>query len=126
MSASALYGHYVESARRMALSPPSALRHGAPRWAAVLLRHGLEHGLRLYLSRKAPGSQATNFTVQLICLRKLFADKALAKRAASAWSALSAASHHNGYELPPSMNQLSGWMDTVDLFLATVDGELLR
>ena len=37
------------------------------------------------------------------------------------WSALSAASHHRGYELPPQLPDLLNWLDTTEAFLEAVE-----
>ena len=89
------------------------------RCAALLTRQALEAHLSKVLESRAPGAQATPFRTQLLCLNELFSDPDLARRIAYTWSSLSAATHHYGYELPPTANQMRGWMETVRTFIGT-------
>jgi hypothetical protein len=89
----------------------------ARRSSALLARHALEAELGDWLVYEHQISSSANFTVQLICLQHLHPDKALARRVAWTWSALSAACHHRGYELPPPLTDLLTWLDTVDAFI---------
>jgi hypothetical protein len=84
------------------------------RAAAILGRQALEEALRSILDREAPGARAAPFTTQLVLLRALHDDRELAGRVAYTWAALSRATHHQGYELPPPVESLRGWLDVVD------------
>jgi len=41
-------------------------------------------------------------------------DAPLATRVSWAWSALSHACHHHGYELPPTAHELTLWLDVAE------------
>ena len=83
-----------------------------PRTAALLGRQALEHSLTLFWKQKAPGVEQANMRAQLLCL-PVYADPDLARRVRYVWHALSGASHHHAYELPPLESELSGWLDEV-------------
>lgn len=83
------------------------------RAATILARQALEGCLTQVLSDRAPGSHAAKFDPQLVVLCEVFPDRALARRARYAWCALSSASHHQSYELPPTAEELRDWMSTV-------------
>jgi len=113
-----LINTFLEGARSLLDDPPQAMIHAAPRSAAAMARNALEHAMAVHLKGLAPGSQACDFTTQLIVLQHYMADKSLARRVAWTWSALSRATHHNGYELPPPRTDLERWLETVAEFAA--------
>lgn len=81
--------------------------------ATILARQALESRVAEVLIERAPGSQAARFDAQLIVLIEVHADRDLAVRVRYTWSALSAASHEQGDELPPTADQLRGWIAVV-------------
>jgi hypothetical protein len=88
-----------------------------PRAAALLGRQALERAVDDYwTSRQIPLASLPTLQ-QLICLREYHADADLAGRVHHAWNALSRACHHHPYDLPPSAAELSGWLETVDVWL---------
>ena len=93
----------------------------ARRSSALLARHALEKALGDWLLEEHQVSRTANFTVQLICLQRLHPDTALARRVSWTWSALSAASHHRGYELPPPLSDLLTWLDTTQAFIESME-----
>ncbi|MCB9688178.1 MAG: hypothetical protein H6738_17300 [Alphaproteobacteria bacterium] len=97
------------------------LHPGAEGWwsrAGVLLaRQALERELARRLIAKGGTTEAT-FTAQLLVLPDLLGDERLAGDVAWAWAALSDASHHHGYELPPTEGEVRRWLDVVDRFVA--------
>ena len=95
-----------------------ALGRTARRSSALLARHALETALGDWLVSEHQVSRSANFTVQLICLQHLHPDRELAQRVSWTWSALSAACHHRGYELPPPLTDLLTWLDTVETFVS--------
>ena len=95
------------------LDEPGCLGRAARRSAAFLIRHALESELGDFLDGKAPGARSANFSVQLQCLQRLHPDTELARRVSWTWEALSKATHHHGYEIPPSRKDLARWMGTV-------------
>ncbi len=99
---------------RALLEAPGALGASAPRSVALLSRIALEEALRSWLDRNAPGARAANFSVQLLCLQHYADDKAFARRVAWTWEALSRATHHHGYELPPLTVDLQRWLQVVE------------
>jgi len=89
---------------------------GWSRRAAVhLTRQALEQTVRRLLIRHggAP-DEHTSFTAQLLVLPELLGDAEMARRVAWTWAALSRASHHHTHELPPTADELQGWIATVD------------
>lgn len=87
------------------------------RAAAMLARQALEGALRDFLLAEAPGAQEAPFKTRLLLLRALHRDKEMAARAAYAWVALTRATHHQGYELGPTVEELRGWIETVRAFV---------
>lgn len=87
------------------------------RASAMLARQALEGALREFLLAEAPGAQEAPFRTQLLLLRSLHRDRDLATRAAYAWVALTHATHHEGYELGPTAEELRGWIETVRAFV---------
>lgn len=92
-----------------------------PRCVAFLLREALEDHVATILDRIAPGVRATPMRAQLITLRVLWSRPELARRVAHTWSALSEATHYQGYELAPASADLHGWMQTVEELVAFGD-----
>ena len=92
------------------------------RWpvaAALLIRQALEGVLVELWRAKRPGVEAANLAVQLLCL-PLVLPAPLARRVAFTWSALSLASHHHAYELPPTTQELGAWFETTELLVREV------
>jgi hypothetical protein len=107
------------------MSAPSTSLEG--RWpvaAALLIRQALERVLVELWRATEPGVEAANVTVQLLCL-PLVVDEGLARRVAWTWSALSRASHHHAYELPPTASELSAWFDATEALVGEV-GRITR
>ena len=96
--------------------PTSATVGLWPRAAAVLARQALERGLIEVLSAKVAGIQQAPVRSQLLCLRIVLDDAAIADDVTVAWWALSRACHHLSYELPPTAAELRAWIDVVDRF----------
>ncbi|MBX3271680.1 MAG: hypothetical protein KF729_15545 [Sandaracinaceae bacterium] len=92
------------------------------RAAAHLARQALESAMRVRLARRTHRIEEVSFRVQLLCLT-LECDAAAAAQAAYAWSALSTALHHHGYELPPTARSLRAWVDAVERVVERLDRE---
>jgi hypothetical protein len=90
-----------------------------PRATAVLTRQALERGLTEVLSAQVEGIQQAPVRAQLLCLRIVLDDTAIADEMNVAWWALSRACHHLSYELPPTAAELRAWIDIVDRFVET-------
>ena len=108
-------------ARRMVEERRAETKGVWPRAAAFLTRQAMEEAMRRLWLERAPGTQATPFTTQLLCLHE-YLDPEIAERAAFAWGALSEACHHHGYSLPPTANNLLRWMDTVEALIVACEG----
>lgn len=89
----------------------------APRAATILARQALEQAMTEVLRARAPGSHVAPFTVRLLLLAEVLGDRDLAAAASYTWSALSAASHQQGYELPPTHHELRRWLSVVSELL---------
>ena len=92
-----------------------------PRAAALLARQALEQALDDYWrARRLPLGREVSRRAQFICLREYARahEKELAARLHHAWTALSQACHHHGYELAPTAGELQGWMEVVGEWLA--------
>lgn len=88
-----------------------------PRAAALLARQALEAELDRALASRAPGlEQCASTRAKLLCLRR-FRDHETALAVEHAWMALSHACHRHAYELPPSVDELRGWMEVVEEFV---------
>jgi hypothetical protein len=101
------------AAARALVDRPSKDTSGMwPRAAVFLARQALEVALKTYWSAKAPGVENCPTRAQLLCLGG-YLDGSLAQRGNLVWAALSRASHHHPYDLPPTHEELVGWCDTV-------------
>jgi hypothetical protein len=107
-------GDLLEAARAMICQPRPETSGLWPRAAALLARQALEEALDDFWSRQAPGIERASTTCQLLCLPAYLPDRQLAGQAAHAWVALTHACHHHPYELPPTAEELSRWLEVVD------------
>ena len=82
------------------------------RAAAFVVRQALEEAVYHALHSRFGVGRSTSFTAQMIALREVVDDE-LAATVAWTWSALSAATHAQGYALPPTVGELERWMETV-------------
>lgn len=80
-----------------------------PRAAALLGRQALETAVkdRFPQLADAPG-RARN-----ICLPFLLDDADLGRQLSMSWTALSHATHHHAYDLPPTAEELKHWLQPV-------------
>lgn len=83
------------------------------RSAAFLARQALEEAIYQRLHGEFGMGRETSFRAQLIALRQAI-DPALAAEVAWAWTALSSATHAHGYALPPTIEELHRWVETVE------------
>lgn len=81
-----------------------------PRAVAILTRQALEMSLDRLWARVYPPVAGASMRAQLLCL-PTYLDPELAARASVTWSALSRASHQHAYELPPTAEELAGWLE---------------
>ena len=92
-----------------------------PRAAALLGRQALETSLSRLWALKAPGVEECSWQAQLLVLPAFLGDEQLAEDAAHAWSALTRATHHHAYELPPTQEELARWLSDVQRTIHKVD-----
>ena len=84
-----------------------------PRAAAVLARQALELQVDRICGERDPALAQCSERAQLLCLPSLM-DHRQAKEIAFVWSALSRSVHHHPYEMPPTAEELEGWIDVVE------------
>lgn len=85
------------------------LRGVWPRAAALLGRQALETAI----DHVEPSLREATARARLLCLPELVGED-LAHDVAHAWSALSRATHHHAYDLPPTADELLTWLEVVD------------
>lgn len=102
----------LSEARQLVERSGAGTRGLWPRASALLARQALEVALRTYWSDVAPGTEEASMRGQLLCLEG-YLPAATARRAHLVWTALSRASHHHVYELPPTRDELLSWCATV-------------
>jgi hypothetical protein len=108
----------VAEARRLLETPSSSSSGWWSRAAVLLARQALEARLAELVSAKGGDPRDAPFTAQLLVLPELLGDAELAGRVAWAWTALSRASHHHGYELAPTSSEVARWLEVVELFIS--------
>lgn len=106
-------------------APPPGLEGRWPVAAALLLRQSLEGSIHELWRAVAPGVEQASETTQLLCLGTQIEGR-LARRVGFTWSALSRASHHHAYELPPTAVELAAWFETADELRLAVDARLAK
>ena len=84
-----------------------------PRAAVLLVRQSLEVTLKTYWSAKAPGAEECPTRAQVLCLGLYVGDEELGRRAAQVWAERSQAAHVHPYDLPPTREELLGWIEVV-------------
>lgn len=107
----------LAAARKLVDAPDAADGFGRGVWArssAVLARQALEQQVRIALSKAGGALEKTNFTAQLLCLYGVTSNDRIPRVAHYVWSALSHATHHRAYELPPSAKSLRAWFTLVE------------
>ena len=82
------------------------------RAAAFVVRQALEEAVYQALHSRFGVGRSTTFTAQMIALREVV-EPELAATVAWTWSALSAATHAQGYALPPTVGELERWMGVI-------------
>lgn len=109
----------LEAARRLVEQPIDLTDGLWGRAATFLARQALEQRLSDILAVRAPGSQEAPFDARLLVLGEVLGNRELAAQARYTWAALSQASHHHSYELPPTSKELGDWIEAVERFLET-------
>lgn len=80
-----------------------------PKAAALLGRQALEAGI----TQRFPELSDASGRIRNLCLPYLLGDDALARDLIESWGALSHATHHHAYELPPTAVELERWLQPV-------------
>lgn len=93
-----------------------------PRATALLARQALETALRQFWETAAPGVEQVSFRAQLICLPAYLGDEVLSERISHCWWVLTRAVHHHAYELSPTLDELSTWLDEASALVTSLDG----
>jgi hypothetical protein len=87
-----------------------------PRAAALLIRQALEEAVDDYWRAHQLPLDSLPTQAQLVCLRMMSTDGVRPLQLNQAWGALSRACHHHPYELAPTAEELSAWIETVERF----------
>ncbi len=103
----------LAAARDLVQRRSSATRGVWSRASALLARQALEQAI----VDREPKLAGASGRIRLLALRTLVADATVAGRAAHAWAALTRATHHHDYELPPTAVELEHWFDEVERVL---------
>lgn len=90
-----------------------------PRACAFLTRQALELAVCSFLDARVPGTSASSFRAQLLCLPEL-ARGDVGHDAAYLWFALSRACHHHPYELAPTYAELEEWLAGAERVASTL------
>ena len=102
----------LEEAGRVLAQPDPSLDGVWARAAALLTRQALEQAVRRRLIHEMKLQGEPSFRSQLLALRHVVDDD-LAAEVSWTWSALSRATHHHAYALPPTASELERWRQTV-------------
>jgi len=106
----------IHEAMRLVEPPDPSLAGAWGRAAALLARQALEGALREHLQDAFGPFGRAPFQAQLITFREI-TDQDLAAELGWTWQALSAATHHHAYPLPPTASELAQWIETVRRFI---------
>jgi hypothetical protein len=104
------------------LDRPDAVTAGVwPRAASLLARQALEDLLEEFWALTSPPMcHSRNVRAKVLALHGYPHVAPVASRVNAAWAALSRGCHHHPYELPPTRDELLGWMEVVAEFRAAV------
>jgi len=91
-----------------------------PHASAALIRQCLESTLDVFWRTKAPGMIETTARDKWVCLPAFLGDKPQARAADYAWTTLSSACHHRGYDVGLTQEELRTHLATARDFLALV------
>lgn len=111
----------LAEARRLVDRPDAPLEGCWPRATALLARQALEEALDAFWDEKKPDVRSVRAQQpKLLCLPS-YLDGATARQAAHVWVMLSGACHHHAYDLPPTVDELTTWLDQVDQILQSIE-----
>lgn len=109
----------IAAARIAVRNPDAGLDDAWPRAAALLARQALELAVEALLVDRIPEVGAVSMRVQVACVGELVGPGD-AHEAAWLWARLSTACHHHPYDLAPTGDELSEWIDRVGAFVEAV------
>lgn len=89
------------------------------RTTAFLARQALELAVGDALASRAAGTERASARAQFLCL-PWYVSTPIAQEAAYLWGVLSRACHQHAYELSPTAEELSGWLDGVERVTANL------
>ena len=110
----------VKAARQLLERTDAATAGLWPRATALLARQAIESALAELWRLRAPGLEKCSTRAQLLCLAYYLDDERLAEQSSYAWASLSRACHQHPYELPPTSNELLGWLQAVEVLASRV------
>lgn len=84
-----------------------------PKAAALLGRQALEAAI----TERFPSLAGAAGRHRNLCLPYLLGDDALARDLIQSWGALSHATHHHAYDLPPTAGELGRWLGAVEMLV---------
>lgn len=113
----------LEAARDLVERPAESTRGLWPRAAALLARQALESAVDTLWLSEEPGVEAASARAQFICLPS-YLEPSLARRVSQAWISLTQATHHHAYDLAPTADELSAWIDDVSELLDHLTPEM--
>ena len=96
-----------------------------PRAAAIIACQAFEISLDRFWLAVAPSVGHASKRAQLICLAE-YTDSKLASRIRYIWHGLSVACHHHAYELPPTAQELEGWLTDIEALIEEVKRPVLQ
>ncbi len=111
----------AQAARRLVEGPDPGTRGLWPRAALLLTRQALELALDRLWQRREPGLEFCSARAQFLCLGAYLGDAGLAREAHAAWQSMSRGCHYRPYELPPTAEELTRWLDVVDSVIVRAD-----
>jgi hypothetical protein len=111
----------TRAARRLVEGPDPGTRGLWPRAALLVTRQALELALDRLWQRREPGLESCSARAQFLCLGPYLGDAALAREAHAAWQSMSRGCHYRPYELPPTAEELTRWLDVVDAVIARAE-----
>lgn len=106
-------GELARSARGL-MASSSGLSGIWPRAAALLGRQALEQAMDDLWGAVSPRVREVSRHAQLLCLAEFVRNEELVTGIQHAWHGLSRACHHQVYELPPTAEELSQWLEAVE------------
>lgn len=107
----------AEARRLLEVDPDIAEGSLRLRAATILARQALEGRLDDLLRTRVDDLDGVKFDAKLLVLPAVMGEPELAAETRYVWAALSSASHLHAYELPPTVDELAGWLDSVRRFL---------